>query len=137
MMQKIDESVKELKQYATDTKNPVCVISVQKQRSQKYLISKLHKLSPYIRLLVIVDQEINDLNNPYMLIWRVVNNIDVQRDIVLEPFMAIDGTNKNSHDGYDREWPKDTLCTREVLESLRERGLVEWDEPFASKWGLL
>jgi len=49
----------------------------------------------------------------------------------------VDGTNKNHHDGYDREWPGDTLCTREVLESLRERGLVEWDEVFATQWGLL
>jgi fido (protein-threonine AMPylation protein) len=35
------------------------------------------------------------------------------------------------------EWAGDTLCTREVLESLRERGLVEWDEDFVKQWGLL
>jgi 4-hydroxy-3-polyprenylbenzoate decarboxylase len=137
MMQQIDERIKGLKQYMTDTKSPICVITVDKQQSQKYLISKLHTFSPYIKLLIIVDEEGNDLENPYMLIWRVVNNIDAQRDITLEPFIAVDGTNKNKHDGYDREWPGDTLCTREVLESLRERGLVEWDEDFVKQWGLL
>jgi len=136
-MQQIDEQVKGVKQYMIHTKNPVCVITVEKQQSQKYLISKLHSLAPHIKLLVIVDAEGNDLENPYMLLWRVVNNIDAQRDIVMEPFIAIDGTNKNQHDGYGREWPGDTLCTREVLESLRERGLVEWDEDFVQKWGLL
>jgi len=137
MMQQIDERVKGLKQYMTQTKTPLCVISVDKQQSQKYLISKLHTLRPYIKLLIIVDEAGNDLDNPYMLLWRVVNNIDAQRDITLEPFITIDGTNKNQHDGYDREWPGDTLCSREVLESLRERGLVEWDEAFAQQWGLL
>jgi len=137
MMQQIDERVKGLKQYMTHTKSPICIITVDKQQSQKYLISKLHTFSPYIKLLIIVDEEGNDLENPYMLIWRVVNNIDAQRDITLEPFIAVDGTNKNKHDGYDREWPGDTLCTREVLESLRERGLVEWDEDFVRQWGLL
>ncbi|NKQ41922.1 MAG: menaquinone biosynthesis decarboxylase [Sulfurovum sp.] len=137
MMQRIDESIRGLKQYMLDTKNPICIITVDKQGSQKYLISGLHKLSPYLKVLIIVDEQGNDLDNPYMLIWRVVNNIDAQRDIILEPFIAVDGTNKNEQDGYDREWPADTLCNREVLESLRDRGLIDWDETFVHKWGLL
>ena len=35
--------------------------------------------------------------NSYMLIWRVSNNIDAQRDIHVSGLMVgIDGTNKNS-----------------------------------------
>ena len=137
LIQKVDERVTGLRQYMRHTKSPVCVITVDKRNSQKYLISNLHKLAVYIKLLIIVDEERNDLDNPYMLIWRVVNNIDAQRDIILEPFIAIDGTNKSGHDGYDREWPGDTLCTESVLESLRDRGLIEYDDEFAQKWGLL
>ncbi|HIP61635.1 MAG TPA: menaquinone biosynthesis decarboxylase [Sulfurovum sp.] len=137
MIQKIDDRVTGLKQYAINTKSPICIITVDKQQSQKYLISKLHKLSPYIKLLIIVDEASNDLDNPYMLIWRVVNNIDAQRDIILEPFIAIDGTNKSEHDGYDREWPRDTLCTQSVLESLKSKGLIDYDDEFVEKWGLL
>ncbi len=135
-MQNINENIISLKQYMKHTKNPICVISVNKKRSQKYLISQLHTLSSHIKILVIVDHENNDLNNPYMLIWRVVNNIDAQRDIVLEPFIAIDATNKNIKDGFEREWPDDTLCDRDTLEKLRAKGVVEWDDEFASKWGL-
>jgi 4-hydroxy-3-polyprenylbenzoate decarboxylase len=136
-MIKIDDSIREVRQYMTHTKTPVCVISVDKKESQKYLISKLHELKEYIKLLVIVDKANNDLDNPYMLIWRVVNNIDAQRDIVLEPFIAIDGTNKNEHDGYEREWPGDTFCTEEVLDRLQKKGLIDIDEVFVRKFGLL
>ncbi len=137
LAKKQNENIKGLKQYMTHTKNPVCVIAVQKQRSQKYLISSLHKLSPYIKLLIVVDDKGNDLDNPYMLVWRVVNNIDAQRDITLEPFVAIDATNKNEKDGFEREWPGDTLCSAEVLENLRQRGIVDVDDEFIQKWGLL
>lgn len=136
-MIKIDDSIREVRQYMTHTKTPVCVISVDKKESQKYLISKLHELKEYIKLLVIVDKTNNDLDNPYMLIWRVVNNIDAQRDIVLEPFIAIDGTNKNEKDGYEREWPGDTFCTEEVLDRLQKKGLIDIDEVFVRKFGLL
>jgi 4-hydroxy-3-polyprenylbenzoate decarboxylase len=137
LAQKQNENIKELKQFMTHTKNPICVIAVDKKRSQKYLISNLHKLKPYIKVLVVVDEKINDLDNPYMLIWRVVNNIDAQRDITLEPFIAIDGTNKNEKDGFEREWPGDTLCSAEVLDSLQERGLIDIDEGFIHRWGML
>jgi 4-hydroxy-3-polyprenylbenzoate decarboxylase len=67
----------------------------------------------------------------------VANNIDAQRDVRLEPFIAIDATNKDSRDGYDREWPGDTLCTPVVLESLQDRGLIDVDEDFVHRWGLV
>ena len=137
LMIKIDDSIRDVRQYMTHTKTPVCVISVDKKESQKYLISKLHELKAYIKLLVIVDKDNNDLDNLYMLIWRVVNNIDAQRDIVLEPFIAIDATNKNEYDGYEREWPGDTFCTKVVLDELQEKGLIDIDEAFIKKFGLL
>jgi len=136
-MKEVDASIVEVKQYMSETKNPICMIIVEKSESQKYLISALRGLKEHIKLLVIVDKENNELDNPYMLIWRVVNNIDALRDIVLEPFIAIDGTNKNGHDGYDREWPGDTFCTKEVLERLQQKGLIDIDEAFIRKFGLL
>ena len=72
-----------------------------------------------------------------MLLWRVVNNIDAKRDIILEPFIAVDGTNKSKVDGFEREWPGDTYCTKEVLDSLQERGLIDIDHEFIKKFGLL
>ena len=136
LVQKINPHVTGLRQYFTHTHNPLCVITVDKQRSQQYLISDLHALKVYIKVLIIVDEEGNDLDNPYMLLWRVVNNIDAGRDVVLEPFIAVDATNKDARDGYEREWPGDTLCTPSVLERLQEKGVIDIDDAFIQKWGL-
>ena len=136
-MQEIDSNILELKQYFTHTKNPICVILVNKVESMQNIIAKLKPLKEHIKLLVITDKANNEIDNPYMLLWRVVNNIDAQRDVVLEPFIAIDGTNKSKLDGFNREWPKDTHCTKEVLDSLQERGLIDIDEKFIRKFGLL
>ena len=136
-MQEISSTVVGLKQYMTETKTPVCVISVDKKKSQRKLIRKLQNLKEHIKLLVIVDHENNDLDDAYMLIWRVVNNIDAGRDVILKPFIAIDATNKSEVDGYEREWPGDTFCTKEVLDRLQEKGLIDIDEAFIKKFGLL
>ncbi|MDM5264261.1 menaquinone biosynthesis decarboxylase [Sulfurovum sp. XTW-4] len=136
-IQEISSSVVGLKQYMTETKTPICVISVDKQESQLELIHKLKGFEKHIKLLVIVDHANNDLDDAYMLIWRVVNNIDAGRDIILKPFIAIDGTNKSEVDGYEREWPGDTFCTKEVLDRLQEKGLIDIDEAFIKKFGLL
>jgi 4-hydroxy-3-polyprenylbenzoate decarboxylase len=136
-IQEISNRVVGLKQYITETKTPICVISVDKKKSQLKLIKKLKELKKHIKMLVIVDHENNDLNDAYMLIWRVVNNIDSGRDVILKPFIAIDATNKSEVDGYEREWPGDTFCTKEVLDVLQEKGLIDIDEAFIKKFGLL
>jgi 4-hydroxy-3-polyprenylbenzoate decarboxylase len=136
-MQEIDGNILELKQYFTHTQNPICLIMVNKIQSMQNIIAKLRPLKEHIKLLIIVDKVNNQIDNPYMLLWRVVNNIDAQRDIVLEPFIAVDGTNKSKVDGFEREWPGDTFCTKEVLDSLQERGLIDIDEAFIKEFGLL
>ncbi|MFK5977122.1 MAG: menaquinone biosynthesis decarboxylase [Sulfurovum sp.] len=136
-IQEIESSITDLKQYFTDTPNPIIVIKVDKKESQLNTIEKLQALQKHIKLLIIVDNDNNQLDNPYMLIWRVVNNIDARRDIILKPFIAIDGTNKNTLDEFNREWPEDTLCTKEVLDSLQAKGLIDIDDAFIKKFGLL
>ncbi|WP_456456131.1 menaquinone biosynthesis decarboxylase [Nitratifractor sp.] len=126
-----------LKQYMSDTPNPITVVAVRKERSVKATLDALTPLARYVAIVVVVDAENNDLDNPYLLLWRVVNNIDAQRDILLDPFIAIDGTNKNLLDGYVREWPGDTHCDSEVLERLKEKGLIDLDDEVIRRWGLL
>ena len=136
-IQEISSRVVGLRQYMTETKTPICVISVDKKKSQLKLIKKLKELKQHIKMLVIVDHDNNDLDDAYMLIWRVVNNIDSGRDVILKPFIAIDATNKSEVDGYEREWPRDTFCTKEVLDMLQKKGLIDIDEAFIKKFGLL
>ncbi len=125
-MQKFNSDIKKLKQYFIRTKNPVTVIAVDKTKNQKELFEDLKSLYEYIRILVIVDNaNQNDVENPYMLIWRVVNNIDSNRDIYINnETLCLDGTNKNKFDNFQRRWPDDVNCTPEVLQSLRDRKII-------------
>jgi 4-hydroxy-3-polyprenylbenzoate decarboxylase len=133
-MQNINKEIKGLKQYYKDTKNPICVISVDKTRSQKELFEALKPLFSHIKILVIVDFKANDLENPYMLIWRVTNNFDSTRDLYIDKnTICLDGTNKSAIDGFTRRWPGDVNCTKSVIDSLRERKIIDIDEEFIKK----
>ena len=137
-MQSITNEVKELKQYFTNTKNPVTIITVDKTRTQKYLFEDLRPILENIKILIIIDaSNQNDVNNPYMLVWRVVNNIDSNRDMYFDQnTICIDATNKNSFDNYKRTWPDDVDCTPSVLESLEKRGIIDIDEKFKKLYQL-
>ncbi len=136
-LQEIDENITDLKQYFTHTKNPICIASYKKQQKVQELFAKLAPLQKHIKVLIVVDEG-NDLDNLYMLVWRVVNNIDAKRDVTLEPFIMVDATNKDPNiDNFDREWPPDVVCDAKVIEDLRKMGLIEVDEEFLRKFGIV
>ncbi len=124
-IQILDSSVIALKQYYTNTANPICVIQYNKTKPAKELFEKLKALKEHLKIVVFVDTNQNDVNNPYMLIWRVTNNIDASRDIFIDEIVGIDGTNKSEIDGFKREWPDDVNCDKDVIENLRKRKLIE------------
>ncbi len=123
--------IKALKQYKTQTKTPICVLAIEKKRNGKEIYEALKPLSDHLKLFVIVDYESNSVDNAYMLLWRVVNNIDALRDIFIEnEFIGIDATMKTELDGYRREWPDDTTCDPATIQNLIERGFVKNDPIF-------
>jgi len=125
----------ELAQFMRRCKNPITVISVKKQKNVKEYFDALVTLSTHIRIVVFVDEAKNDVHNPYMLLWRVTNNMDAQRDIFVSGLMVgIDGTNKNQLDNFSREWPDDVECTPSVIASLKERGLFDLDTKLIEKY---
>jgi len=129
------QDVKEIKQYKTHTKTPITVLGVDKSRPIKELYEALKPLKEHMKLLVFVDVQSNQLDNPYMLIWRIANNIDALRDIFLEKeYIGIDATNKSQMDGYTREWPGDTNCDQEVIKSLQKRGILTNNKEFLNKY---
>ena len=137
-MQNISKDIKGLKQYYKNTSNPITVITVDKNRSQKYLVDELSLLFNHIKILIIIDVKNNDLENAYMLVWRVVNNIDSNRDIYINgQTVSVDATNKNGHDHFQRRWPDDVVCTQSVIEDLQSRKIIDIDEEFINKWGLI
>ncbi|MDQ7055905.1 MAG: hypothetical protein Q9M89_05305 [Persephonella sp.] len=116
-----------LKQYMTDTPNPITVIAVNKSKPVKYIFNKLRKLENHLKIVVFVDHQHNGLNNPYMLIWRVTNNIDALKDVWIEEIWGIDATRKWEIDGYYREWPEDVFCSPEVVNSLAREDIIDID----------
>jgi 4-hydroxy-3-polyprenylbenzoate decarboxylase len=94
-------------------------------------------LSQHLRIVIFVDEAKNDVFNPYMLLWRVTNNMDAQRDVFVSGLLVgVDGTNKNSFDGFTREWPGDVECTPSVIESLKQRGIWDLEENLQEKYQL-
>lgn len=90
------------------------------------LVQNIQKMQESLRIVIIVDARKNDLENLYLLLWRVVNNIDVKRDMkIIGKILLLDACDKDARDGYHREWPKETDCSHEVLERLEKLGLLK------------
>ncbi len=126
-----------LHQYMRHTKNPITVISLNKKRKAGEYFDALVSLSTNIRIVIFVDEVRNDVFNPYMLVWRVTNNMDALRDVFVSGLMVgIDGTNKTLLDGFTREWPADVDCTQSVVDSLKHRGIWDFDDELYNKFQL-
>jgi 4-hydroxy-3-polyprenylbenzoate decarboxylase len=131
------EDVVALKQYMTDTPNPITVVSVNKTRNAQEYFKMLQPLSDILRIVVFVDDAKNDVTNPYMLVWRVTNNMDALRDVYrFEDMVGVDGTNKTAVDGFTRRWPDDVDCTQDVVNHLQAKGLWDLDPDLNLKYQL-
>ena len=121
--------VKALRQYMLMTPNPITVITIDKKENVVALFEKIRDLKEHLRIVAFVDVKNNNIDNPYMLTWRVVNNLDAQRDLrIYDGVVYVDGTNKNSLDGFERRWPDDVTCTQSVVSGLKAKGLWNLDE---------
>lgn len=114
-----------LKQFYKESKSPIVCILLDKKEKIEQSFNKLLELKKHFRILVFLDAE-NKLENPYMLVWRVVNNIDAKRDIFIkEKRLGVDASAKGEAEGYLRAWPKQTDCTKSVIEDLILRNILE------------
>jgi len=136
-IQALIPEVVSIAQYMRHTANPVTIVSVNKNKKIKECFDRLAELDSYLRIVVFVDDATNDIYNPYMLLWRVTNNMDAGRDVfVRNATVGIDGTTKNSIDGYDRQWPDDVECTPSVVQHLKDLALWDLDEKSVIKYHL-
>ncbi|EAI4080728.1 menaquinone biosynthesis decarboxylase [Campylobacter jejuni] len=114
-----------LKQFYKESKSPIVCILLDKKEKIEQSFNKLLDFKKHFRILVFLDTE-NKLENPYMLVWRVVNNIDAKRDIFIkEKRLGVDASAKGEAEGYLRAWPKQTDCTKSVIEDLILRNILE------------
>ncbi|EDO7880744.1 menaquinone biosynthesis decarboxylase, partial [Campylobacter coli] len=83
-----------LKQFYKESKSPIVCILLDKKEKIKQSFDKLLEFKKHFRILVFLDAE-NKLENSYMLVWRVVNNIDAKRDIFIkEERLGVDASAK-------------------------------------------
>ncbi|EDO8963163.1 menaquinone biosynthesis decarboxylase, partial [Campylobacter coli] len=94
-----------LKQFYKESKSPIVCILLDKKEKIEQSFEKLLEFKKHFRILVFLDAE-NKLENSYMLVWRVVNNIDAKRDIFIkEERLGVDASAKGEAEGYLRAWP--------------------------------
>jgi len=84
----------------------------------------------FTKCIIVVDDDV-DVQNPSEVAWKVLNNIDPERDIqftmgpvdVLDHAsrqpgygskMGIDGTRKWKNEGFDRRWPRENQTSAEI-----------------------
>ncbi|SKA87863.1 4-hydroxy-3-polyprenylbenzoate decarboxylase [Caloramator quimbayensis] len=123
-----------------------CVIVSIKKRYPGHAKKVMHSLwgmgqMMYTKMIIVVDENINphDLST---VAWKVFNNIDAARDVVIvegpldaldhaSPMphyghkMGIDATKKWTSEGHLREWPDDIEMTKEI-KSLVDRRWREY-----------
>ncbi|HEE9017585.1 TPA: menaquinone biosynthesis decarboxylase, partial [Campylobacter jejuni] len=89
-----------LKQFYKESKSPIVCILLDKKEKIEQSFDKLLEFKKHFRILVFLDVE-NKLENSYMLVWRVVNNIDAKRDIFIkEERLGVDASAKGEAEGY-------------------------------------
>ncbi len=132
------DGVRETKIYLEDTPNKTICIKLERSQSADEIFKNISQFSRYGKIFVLFDNKNNDLDNPYMLFWRLLNNIDAKRDIfVYNNVILIDATAKTEKDGYARGWPKDTVCDKNVIGLLKEKEIIECDDSFLRKWQIV
>lgn len=111
-----------------------CFVSIDKRypgqtRKIMYAIWGLGQMM-FTKIIVVVDKGVN-VQNTAEVLWRLGNNVDPRRDIVIvdgpldaldhaspTPFyggkIGIDATKKGPEDGHMREWPDSLVMSREV-----------------------
>lgn len=132
--QKIDPNILEVYQYFTQTKNPICMVKIDKKSNLKPLFSSILALREHFKILIFTDSDAR-LDNPYMMTWRITNSIDAGRDIFIDnEQIIIDATRKNIDDNYTKEWPKETNCNKNIVNNLIKRGLIDDDTKLFEKF---
>lgn len=119
----------------------IALISIDKRypghaRKVMYALWGMGQMS-FTKMIVIVDKWV-DVQNPSEVVWRIGNNVDPKRDVVLleGPLdvlehasqipayggkMGIDATKKWASEGFTRDWPDDIVMSPEVIKRVDER----------------
>lgn len=119
----------------------IAIVSIDKKypgqtRKVMYSLWGMGQMS-LTKMIVVVDRWV-DVHNPSEVIWRLGNNVDPKRDVVIVegPLdvlehasdipayggkMGIDATKKQASDGFKRQWPPDIVMSEDIKRLVDER----------------
>lgn len=119
-----------------------CVIVSIKKRYPGQAKKVMHALwgmgqMMYTKMIIVVDEDV-DPQDMSTVAWKIFNNIDAKRDVVIvdgpldaldhaSPLphyghkMGIDATKKWPEEGHTREWPDDIVMDKEIKEMVDRR----------------
>lgn len=122
----------------------IAIVSIDKQypghpRKVMYALWGMGQMS-FTKMIVVVDSWVN-VQDPGEVVWRIGNNVDPKRDVVIleGPLdvlehasaipayggkMGIDATKKWPSEGFNRDWPDDIAMSPEIKKLVDER----WNE---------
>lgn len=105
-----------------EVENSFIVISVKKE----YNFQGRKTLEEYLpvhpqKFVICVDDSV-DASDLSTVMWKVFNNIDASRDIViLGQKIGVDATRKLTGEGLSRDWPDDIVMSEEMKRTVSER----------------
>ncbi len=113
------------KAYEVDGVVSAVAIQVDKSSPKDYLnlveMIKNDEVLSQIKLIVAVDQY-TDITSTSYITWRLFNNIDANRDFVLNgEQLIIDATRKLPIENGGREWPDDIIMDDDIIKLVDEK----------------
>jgi 4-hydroxy-3-polyprenylbenzoate decarboxylase len=119
----------------------IAIVSIDKRypghaRRVMYALWGMGQMS-FTKMIVVVDKEV-DVQSPGEVIWKIGNNVDPKRDVVIVegPLdvlehasdipayggkMGIDATKKWKSEGFLREWPDEIVMSEEIKKLVEKR----------------
>ncbi|QTA78123.1 Decarboxylase family protein, UbiD-like [Desulfonema limicola] len=96
-----------------ESSNRILAISVEKtwQKGGKDFANILFELMELkmFNIFILFDKKI-DLDDNSLILWKIFNNVDPGRDLMIKDNQAvIDACKKGSVDGHDRQWPDELV----------------------------
>lgn len=117
----IDKRISAVRTAFDECRSRVIILAVKKDKkaNSAYFIKKLKNSTLRGQGIIILYDHSIDLGDDSVLLWKIFNNVDPVRDIVLEnECVIIDATKKGISDGHSREWPDDIEMSEDIVKKV-------------------
>lgn len=126
-----DKKIFKARMLFDECRNRVIVLNVRKdaRANSQYFTKKIKGSSIKNEGIVILYDQDCDLMDNSLLLWKLFNNVDPSRDMIIEKdCMIIDATRKGLADGHSREWPDDIEMSDDIKKKVDK--LLEGNRDF-------